>query len=771
MRMQNIYETFEFYKVQEALLEYAKTELAKEKISNLVMFDNEDDMVSSLEDLKEMMSVCTRFGYMPISTSANALHLIDLAKKTALLTPRDLNLIAEDVLTSKNILQFLKKIDVGYPRIHAMADSFFDLTNLEKEIHRVITNCLTVADNATPELNEIRHSLKKAEAALQKQVMTLSITYSSYLNDGNATIRDGHFVLPVKTASKSKVTGIVYDVSESGATTFIEPMEIVQLNNEITALKVRENDECRKILKALTALVLIQEGEIINNNKIIGEFDFMIAKSKYASEINAEVAEYSKEQFIDLVDARHPLISKDKVIANSFHLDSDKRIIVISGPNAGGKTVSLKTVGMIVVMHQSGLAVPASKAVLGYFKNIFVDIGDNQSLSDNLSTFSAHMSHISEIVNRVKGKDLVLVDELGTGTDPREGEALALAVTKYIEKKNALAMISSHFDALKEYAFLSSHIENSSMIFDEEKLLPTYRFRQGASGHSYALDVAGRYGIMDEIVNEARAFLKENKENDSSELLTILQKKVEEVTKLEDELLRQRKEIERRTNALENDEKLLKTRKDNLLKDVEETKAKMIDKAKKEIDEVISNLSKEGTKLHEVIELKKQIEELEESPESITYDEEIKVDDYVSIPSLNLNGRVQRLNGKKAHINCDNGMAFDVEVNKLHKISAPKISKPKRTPSAYDEAIKTGVGLELNMIGMHVDEARVALDKYIDSCILKRFSTVRIIHGFGSGALRNMTLEYLKSKNLKYRPGDMHEGGGGATVVILRDDR
>ena len=243
MYMQDIYQTFEFHKIQESLLEYAKTELAKEKITNLMMYSSEEDMISSLEDLKEMMSICVRFGYMPIATSANALKLIELAKKTALLTPRDLNLIAEDVITSKNILQFLKKIDVGYPRIHSKADGFFDLTNLEKEIHRVITNCLTIADNATPELNDIRHQLKKAEATLQKHIMTLSLTYASYLNDGNATIRDGHFVLPVKTADKNKVLGIVYDVSDTGSTTFIEPMEIVQLNNEITALKVRENDE------------------------------------------------------------------------------------------------------------------------------------------------------------------------------------------------------------------------------------------------------------------------------------------------------------------------------------------------------------------------------------------------------------------------------------------------------------------------------------------------------------------------------------------------
>lgn len=770
--MQDIYKTFEFGKIQATLIEYAKTELAKEKIDELVMFSDIDKNITSLEELKEMMSLCVRFGIMPIATSANALTLIQIAKKTALLTPRDLNLIAEDVLTSQNIIKFLKKVDVGYPLIEQRADHFIDLSNLEKEIHRVITNSLTIADNATPELKEIRGKLKKAEQQLNQKVVSLAITYSSYLNDDNATIRDGHFVLPVRTADKSKVMGIVYDVSDSGATTFIEPMEIVQLNNTITALKVEENDECRRILKQLTALVLLQEGEIINNNQIIGEFDFMIAKSKYAEEIEAEVAEYSYGQEVDLVDARHPLISKEKVVANTFHLDENKRIIIISGPNAGGKTVSLKTVGLLQVMHQCGLAVPARKAKLGFFKNIFVDIGDNQSLSDNLSTFSAHMSHISEIVNRVKGKDLVLVDELGTGTDPREGEALAYSVTKYLESKHCLAMISSHFDALKEYAFLTENLENSSMIFDEEKLLPTYKFKQGAPGHSYALDVAGRYGISEVIVNDAKKFLSDSNESQASELLTILQKKVEETTKIEEELLRQRRELEKRENQLINDENLLKTKRENLLEDVEETKSKMIKKAKEEIEYILSQLNKEGTKLHEVIELKHQLEELEENPETVIYDEEIKVDDYVSVPSLNLNGRVQRITGNKAHILSDVGMSFDVDIKKLHKVERVKKEVKLIKTNKYDNIIQLGVGLELNMIGMHIDEAKTALMKYIDSCRLKRFSQVRIIHGFGSGALRKMTHEYLSSqKDLKFRPGNMSEGGGGATVVIFNNKK
>ena len=767
--MQNIYETFEFNKIKEHLLEYAKTELAKVYIDELKMFDNAEAVKNALEDLKEVSSIIVRFGSLPIHNSANALVLIDLAKKTGLLTPRDLSLIAEDVLTIGKISTFLKKLDNMYPRVNELTAGFIDLNNLEKEIHRVITNSLTVADNASPDLNQIRKSLKKAEATLQSKIASLAFTYGKYLNDDNITIRDGHFVLPVKTVDKSRVSGIVYDVSDSGNTTFIEPLEIVQINNEITALKVQENEEIRKILKALTALVLLQEGEIITNNKIIAKLDFLSAKAMYGNEINADIAECSNKQEIILESARHPLIDPRKVVANSYSLSEEEPIIIISGPNAGGKTVSLKTVGLLTLMHQAGLMVPVRSAKIGYFKHIFIDIGDNQSLSDNLSTFSAHISQIGEIIHAVGGKDLVLLDELGTGTDPKEGEALAVEVTKYLEEKHALAMISSHFAAMKEYAFLSKNIANASMIFDEENLSPTYRFKQGVPGKSYALEVASRYGIDANIIKKAHEFLKQNETNDASELLDILQKKVEEANKLQDALEKQQIELDRREKKLTNDEELFESKKENMMKDVKEEKEELIAKAKKEISDIISKMHNSDMKVHEVIELKKQLEELEEREEEEVYNEEINVDDYVSIPSMNIYGKVMRLKGNKAHIVSDSGFSFDVDKSKLHKVNRPKVGTSKVKKTNYDLAINTHVGIELNLIGMRVEEASNTLMKYIDNCRLKHLSQVRIIHGFGSGALRKMTREYLdKQKDLTYRAGGEHEGGGGCTVVLFK---
>ena len=766
--MQDIYQTFEFIKIQESIKEYTKTELAREKIDNLKMLPVEE-VKSVLLDLEETMSLVTRFGLIPIATSANAIFLIDMAKKTALLTPRDLNLIADDVLTSQAILKFFEKVDVGYPRLKAKIETFLDLSSLEKEIHRVITSSLTISDKATPELKAIRDKIRRLETSLQQKVASLSLTYSKFLNDDNATIRDGHFVLPVKTVDKSKVLGIVYDVSDSGATTFIEPMEIIQINNEMTSLKVEENEEIRKILKGLTALVLIQEKEILHNNAVIGELDFLTAKALYANEINGIVAEQVNEPFVDLVEVRHPLIDPRKVVSNSYHLDQQERIVVISGPNAGGKTVSLKTVGLVTLMNQCGLAVPSEKAKLGYFKNIYIDIGDNQSLSDNLSTFSAHMNQIGEITQLIGGKDLLLIDELGTGTDPKEGEALALSIVKYLEKKNCLAMISSHFSALKEYAFLSEHIANASMVFDEEKLSPTYRFRQGVPGMSYALDVANRYGICEEIVANSKDYIAKTHKDETNELIFILQKKLDEANKLEVDAKRRQKELDALEKKLDNDEKILKDRRAKFFEEVNEEKQQIIDKAREDINEIIKEINRDGMLPHEVAEIRRKINELEDAPEDITYNEDIKSNDYVEIPSLNISGRVIRINGNKAHVVSDSGLSFDVNVDKLHKTKEPKQSSVKKKSNPVDFAIDTKVGLELNIIGLRAEEAQNQLIKYIDTCRLKRFKQVRIIHGFGEGILRKMVRSYLDTqKDLTYRAGDGSEGGGGATVVIFK---
>ena len=732
--MQDIYQTFEFSKILLEISDFCKSEKGKEDVLAIHKFDSKEEVVSSLAELKEMMSIISRFSYLPITTSINMLNIIELAKKTALLTPRDLSLVREDILTGRKLAAYFAKVDSSYPIVNNLVSQITDLSSLEKEIKRVITPSLTVSDHASSELYTIRQKLKTLEANLNSRVASIAFNYGAYLSDDNVTIRDGHYVLPVKTSYKNKVMGIVYDVSSTGNTTFIEPIEIVQLNNDIAATKVAENEEVRKILKGLTSLVLLQEDEVKKNNLIIARLDFDSAKAVYALNNEMHIAEMSDLQEIHLYHAGHPLIDKKKVVSNDYHLSNEARIVIISGPNAGGKTVSIKTVGLLTLMHLSGLAVNASEARIGYFNNIYIDIGDNQSLSDNLSTFSAHMKQISEIVDLVKEKDLVLLDELGTGTDPKEGEAIALAVVKYLESKKPLCLISSHFGLLKEYAFLSKNIENSSLLFDEEKLLPTYIYKYSVPGKSYGIDVAKRYGLKDSVIEESRKILKEENASDTGELLTILQKKVEENEKLARELEKERKLLLSEQKALEENKAKLKNQKENLLQEVKEEKEKIIENAKEEIDLVMDNLNNPDIKLHEVIELKKKLDNLKDEVEEINYNEPIQINDYVSLPSLNLEGRVIRIKGNKAHISSNDGFEIDVEIAKLHRIEEPKTTKIK-SRDRYEDKINTSVGLELNIIGMRRDEAKDALIKYLDNCMLKHLKQVRIIHGFGNGIL------------------------------------
>ena len=766
--MQNIEEIFQFNLIQETLSTFARTSRGKNMALNLKPYEFKDELIYELESLKEMLFTIQRNGLFPISFSEDAIPLIALGKKGGILSIRDLDMIAEDVLTSFAVIKYINKIDDSCINLKEKGKEFNDLSSLEKEIHRCITKSQTIDDKASPTLFEIRKKIAKLEKELNSTVINIASRYKEFLSDESVTLRDGHYVIPVKTSYKSKVRGIIHDVSDSGFTTFIEPSDIVELNNDLVSLHFEEQDEIRKILKSLTNLCVLQEIEILKNNDLIAYFDFLMAKSLYAGEIDANIATLSEDNELYLRSARHPLIPRDKVVANSFSFNKEKRLVIISGPNAGGKTVALKTVGLLCYMHKCALAVSALEAKIPFFNNIFVDIGDNQSISDNLSTFSAHISHIGEITRRVKSKDLVLIDELGTGTDPSEGEALAIAVIKKLVSVNCIALISSHFSRLKEYAFTSKNIDNASMLFDEDNLTPTYIYKQGVPGQSYALEVADKYGLAKDIINEAKEYLTKIKESDVNELMNELHKAALNNELRAKQIQEEKAKLEKERKIFEADKNLLKEKREKLLESVENEKEEIINSAKEEVDEILKKLNNPNLKAHEVIKLKKELDDLSKAPENIHYNEKVEVGCYASIPSLNINGKVMKINGNKAYINSDSGMSFQVEIAKLHIIDEPAIKKTfKRN---VDQAITSNVGLECNVIGLHVDEAMIKVEKYLDQCQLKGHKQVRLIHGFGSGALKNAIREYLKKCSFieSYRSGNEYEGGGGATVVYLK---
>ena len=770
--MLDIYQTLEIERVLNEVSSFCKTEIGLSRIRNLKMLP-EEEASKSLTLVNEMTSFILRFGAIPILSSFDLEEFIKTAIKGGVLTALDLDHIASDVLTANKLNNFFKKADkTQYFELVTLVSKLYDISELEIKIHKVIAPNLNIKDDASAKLRDIRNQIRKKEMDIRQIANRLIRQYHDYLSEDTITIRNDHYVLPVNTVHKSLVPGVIHDISDSGQTTFIEPEAMVQLMNQICVLHIEEKEEIFQLLKMLTGHVVAYASQISSNNKLIGEIDFISAKSEYANAHDCFVPSFVKERTIDFKGARHPLIDKEKVVANDFKFDESQRLIVISGPNAGGKTVALKTLGLLVMMSQMGLAIPTKEAgFLSYFPRIYADIGDNQSLSDNLSTFAAHVSNLSTITHFVTSKDLVLLDELGTGTSPNEGEALALAVSDFLLKKKCFAFISSHFERMKEYAYRREGVTNAMMVFDEHKLLPTYILKIGFPGRSYGLEMANRYHLDKEVVELAKKNLDETGNKSVSDVIDKLNAVLHQNEETAKELEKEKRLLEGKTRDIEHKNQVLSEKKENLLKDVEDTRNKMIEDARKQINDVLKVLNKPDVKQHELIEAKTKLKELEETVEVFDSNEPIKIGDYAEVAGLGVVGRVTKINKDKVELISIDGMSIKSTLNKLKKV-AKSPEKAKKDTRNTDEFVfsKTNVKLELNIIGKHVDEAMPEVEKYLDDCRIKHFKQVRIIHGMGTGALRDAVRDYLDRCDFvdSYRSGDQHEGSTGATVVILK---
>ena len=620
--MLDIYGTLEINRVLEEISSYSSTEIGKKKILGLRMLEKEE-AIKSLRLVDEMSSFILKYGSLPISSSFDLEKYIETALKGGILSPLELDHIALDVLNAKKLSDFFKKADKSeYFSLIQAVSKLYDISSLELKIHSVIAPNLSIKDDASAKLNKIRSSIHKQEFEVRRIAGELIKKYSEFLTEQTITIRNDHFVLPVDTVNKSKVPGIIHDISDSGSTTFIEPMSVVQLSNELCSLKVEEKEEIYRLLKELTQIVEAHSNEISANNKVIGELDFIASKASYGNKHNCLVANISDDKVIELVGARHPLIDESKVVANDFTFNKEQRIIVISGPNAGGKTVALKTLGLMVMMSQMGIAIPTKEpGNLAYFPRIYADIGDNQSLSDNLSTFAAHVSNLSTITHFVTHKDLVLLDELGTGTSPNEGEALALAVSDFLLNKKCFALISSHFEKMKEYAYRREGVTNAMMVFDDKKLEPTYSLKIGFPGRSYGLEMAIRYHLDKEVIESAKKNLSKTNNRSISDVLDKLNNVLRENEEINKKLKEDKRLLEGKTKDINHQSKVLQSKKENLLSDVEETKQEMIAKAKAEIDEALKVLNNPNAKPHELIEAKTKLTKMAEGNEVFDEDD------------------------------------------------------------------------------------------------------------------------------------------------------
>ena len=770
--MKNLYDTLEFNKIQEKLNLYIKTEVGKNLVNTLELSTDFFLLQKELSFVEEMMNLIVRFGTLPIINSSDLAIKIGFAKKGGILTPKDLNDIAEDIETSSKVISFVKKCEGNYENIKDFIKDFNILNHLSNSIKGVISPSLTIYDNASSKLKSIRTKIVSTQQELTARINSLVRTYSSILSDGNITLRNDHFVLPVKTTEKNKIQGIIHDVSNTGETTFIEPNSIVELNNKIYVLKLEEQEEIKRILLELTKEVLSYENEILTNNQMLGYLDFVQAKSLYGNDIDGYVATLEKEQQIHLIGAKHPLLNKDTCIPNSFELNKDHRIMIITGPNAGGKTVALKTVGLLILMNQCGLPLPTSKKpILSIFNNIFLDVGDNQSIQDNLSTFSAHITNITQIVKNIGGKDIVLIDELGTGTSPNEGEALAISVINEILFKNSFGIISSHFEGVKILAMQNDNIINASALFDEEKLLPAYNIKVGMHGKSYGVDVASRLGMPEHIIDNAKNYLANHQEQNLDNAINKLEKQFILNEKLTEELNVKLKNIEAKevesNKILANIDKI----KEEAMLEAEEQKEELLKKARIEIDSILKELKENEIKLHTITAAKKALENLEtDEIEVDSPNQEVEINDYVKIKDTNMQGKIIRKVKNNITVITQEGLSINTTTNKVIKTMAPTKKVAPMMAKGDQMIFKQSVPLELNVIGLHVDEALEKVEKYLDTCLARKIKSCRLIHGSGTGALRSAIHNYLKTlKSVdSFRLGGAGEGGVGATVVTFK---
>lgn len=764
--MKDIKSILEIDKIIEEIGKYLKTSIGGILLENIKVFPSKEILNIEFSKLNEMFSIINNYKDIPLNGDLIAKEVLDKAKKGSYLDEIELNKIKDEMFLTFEIIRFFKQVTIETPFLTKLVKKMVYVDSLYKSINSKISKENKVFDNATPRLKDIRYKLSFIDKEIHKQIIQLAEKYNTYLVNDSYVLRNGHFALAVNSSDKSKIDGVVHDLSDSGQTTFIEPTVIVNLENQKQILIIQEKDEVNKILKELTNECIKYEDTIFLNNKIIGQFDLLTAKVKYAINNNAVIPQISEKQEVYLIDARHPLIDPDKAVSNTFIMDEIHPMMLISGPNAGGKTIALKTVAMLSYLAKLGIPITCSPdSRIAYFKNIFVNIGDNQSIESNLSTFSAHISDLSVVIKYITSRDLVVIDELGSGTDPKEGDALSIAVVKFLLQKKCISMITSHFSLLKKYGLSNPKIINASFLFNQELLEPTFKMLLGVSGKSFGFLIARKFGLPYEIINEAKKIYKKN-------YLSETDIKIESIENKEQELIRREESLKEEENKISSLESELKTKEKLLNEKEEKLKAKKIE----EFDDLIDSKIDEINNIYDEFLEDKQnkIKETEEKLNSLSLkekkDENFAVGDYVYVKSLNEKGKITRIKGNKITFNDESGFTLTTTKDYCEKIDEP-VEKLTSTRNIDKElsSLKP-LSQSLNLVGYHLDEGISALDQYLDSCVLRKYKEVRIIHGYGSGQLRNAIHNYLKKSSYvsSFKLGDESNGGSGSTIVYLK---
>lgn len=672
-------------------------------------------------------------------------------------------------------------------------DEFFDslepLTPLSNEIRRCILSEEEIADDASPALKHIRRSMMITNDRIHSQLNSMiNGSYRTYLQDAVVTLRDNRYCIPVKAEYKGQVQGMVHDQSSTGSTFFIEPAAVVNLNNELKELALKEQEEIEAILASLSAQTAAHTDTLAGNQKAMTMLDFIFAKASLAMEQNASKPILNTEHRIHIRKGRHPLLDKHKVVPVDILLGIDFDLLIVTGPNTGGKTVALKTVGLLTLMCQAGLHIPAlDRSELSIFREVYADIGDEQSIEQSLSTFSSHMTNIVSILKEADADSLCLFDELGAGTDPTEGAALAISVLDYLHSRGIRTMATTHYSELKVYALSTEFVENACCEFNVETLQPTYRLLIGIPGKSNAFAISSKLGLPDHIIEDARRHITEDKES-FEDLLANLENSRLTIEKEQLEIEAYKREIEALKKRLESKQEKIDQSRDRILREANEEAREILQNAKEIADETIRAFQKAGpaVSLKDLEKSRQKVrDKISEKNEKLALKNDkaahkalkpnqIKLGDSVKIISMGLKGTVSSLPDKSGRLFVQCGIIrSQVALDDLMLIEEETINtgKMQRTSSGKLKMSKSyTVSTEINLLGKTVDEALSELDKYLDDAYLAHLPSVRIVHGKGTGALRNAVQNYLrKNKIIKsYRLGEFGEGDAGVTIAEFK---
>lgn len=782
-----ILETLEFEKVKQMIQQFVVTAQGKEELARLVPDNQLQKITNALQETEDGLKVQRLRGGIPIPKLENIRPHMKRIEIGADLNGVELAQVSRVLSTTSELARFiddLKDSEIEFNRLYMWAEQLVTLPVLSRRLKEAIDEDGRVTDDASPELKIIRQNIRRSEQTVREQLDSIVRGKNAkYLSDAIITMRNDRYVIPVKQEYRGVFGGVVHDQSASGQTLFVEPKQIVDLNNRLRQYQIAERNEVQRILSELSAELVPHRQEIIHNAYVIGQMDLMNAKARFGKEIKAIVPTISEENYVVLKQARHPLIDQEKVVPNDISIGEGYQAIVITGPNTGGKTITLKTLGLLQLMGQAGLPIPVDEeSQIGIFEEVFADIGDEQSIEQSLSTFSSHMTNTVEILSKVNEKSLVLFDELGAGTDPQEGAALAIAILDDLGKKSAYVMATTHYPELKIYGYNRANTINASMEFNVDTLSPTYHLLIGVPGRSNAFEISSRLGLAQEVIDEAKQLI-DDESQDLNEMISDLETRRKMA---ETEYLEMRHYVEEAEALQENLKEAYSYFFEEREKELEKAKKKaneVVSEAEEKAEKIIADIRKmqqqigqTNVKEHQLIDAKSQLADLHQEEtlrknkvlQKAKQQKILKVGDEVLVTTYGQRGTLLKKNGNQWQVQIGI-LKMNVSEDDLTPV-APEKEPKQRVVHAVRSESSSHVANQLDLRGKRYEEALSEVDQYLDSAILAGYPQVTIVHGKGTGALRQGITEYLKNhrsvKSFEFAPAN--QGGNGATIVKFK---